>query len=65
MTTSSHIIRPVMEPKQFSVARKDAARTKSRPAGFWQTWWDRIIPFGYEDETGFHYGAPTKSTADK
>ncbi len=65
MTTSNPIIHPVMEPKPFSVIRKNAARTQSRPAGFWQAWWDRIVPFGYEDETGFHYGVPAKPTAAK
>lgn len=65
MTTSSPIIRPEVEPKPFSVIRKKAAHRKSHPAGFWRTWWDRLVPFGYEDETGFHYGVPAKPTADK
>lgn len=63
MTISSHVVRAVVGPKPFKLARKEAARPASRPTGFWQTWLDRIVPFGYEDETGFHYGMPTKPTA--
>lgn len=30
----------------------------SAPTGWWQALWDYLVPHGYEDEAGFHYGMP-------
>lgn len=69
MTTSSHIVRPGLGPKHFatecSTATPARHRSAGKSAGFWKTLWDQLIPFGYEDETGFHYGTPQKPKSTK
>lgn len=51
MTSISHI------EERALPAPLSPLRLGRRPR-FWQAIMNRLIPLGYEDETGFHYGMP-------
>jgi hypothetical protein len=60
-----------MGPKRCKAARPNAGqasrRSIDRPhfTGFWKTLWDKLVPLGYEDATGFHHDVPPALRADK
>lgn len=62
MTTTSHIVRGAVQPERFITPRDNAMSPVSRgdgsvpKDGLWQAVMDWIVPWGYEDEAGFHYG---------
>jgi hypothetical protein len=63
MTSVRQIAQKGVLAKKPAVSGQDAAKIRpgflSRIAHAWRTVLDSLVPAGYEDETGFHFGDRT------
>lgn len=62
MTIISRMTESSPLPKRYLVASRHSAPPlpglATRIVALWNAALDAIVPLGYEDETGFHYGTP-------
>ena len=69
MTTVSHTGRGIPAGRAFSsnchglIAPAPRSRILTRLAVTWHTAINYLVPIGYQDETGFHYGQTPPSNA--
>ncbi|MBE0543763.1 MAG: hypothetical protein IH623_20655 [Verrucomicrobia bacterium] len=56
MATASHIVRKMDPPLRRTSVSHAIAGGWQRIVARWEAAIDYVVPVGYEDETGFHYG---------
>jgi hypothetical protein len=56
MATASHIVRRMVESQPRTMLPKAVSGGWHRIMARWESAIDFLVPFGYEDQTGFHYG---------